>query len=93
VEEGDETRAAAAAAGRGEGGNYDDDELIDHDGFSSGRSHEEGRLQPFWISKVDLDLISQHLVREIPTHSSCCISEQKCNATLLLHRAQLSFPI
>jgi hypothetical protein len=66
VEGGDETRAAAAA---GEGGNRDDDELIDHDGFSSGRSHEEGRLQPFWISKVDLDLISQHLVRELPTHS------------------------
>jgi hypothetical protein len=41
----------------------------------------------------DLDLISQHLVRELPTHSSCCISEQKCNATLLLHRPQLSFPI
>ncbi len=93
MEGGDETRAAAAAAGGGEGGNCDDDELIDHDGFSSRRSHEEGRLQPFWISKVDLDLISQHLVRELPTHSSCCISEQKCNATLLLHRAQLSFPI
>jgi hypothetical protein len=47
VEGGDETRAAAG----GEGGNCDDDELIDHDGFSSGRSHEEGRLQPFWIPR------------------------------------------